>query len=81
MAEAFGPEELEAQGYRYDDAANLQRLGGYTTVDLRASWNFLPGWSLQGRVANVFDHRYETVRYYTQLGRTAYLTLRYSPAR
>ncbi|MGO4701932.1 TonB-dependent vitamin B12 receptor [Dyella sp. 2RAB6] len=71
---------VNAEGYRYDDAANLQRLGGYTTVDLRASWNFQPGWTLQGRVANVFDHRYETVRFYNQLGRTAYLTLRYSPA-
>lgn len=72
---------VNSEGYRYDDAANLQRLGGYATVDLRASWNFQPGWSLQARVANVFDHHYETVRFYNQLGRTAYLTLRYSPAR
>jgi vitamin B12 transporter len=34
---------------------------------------------LQARVANVFDHRYETVRFYNQLGRTAYLTVRFSP--
>ncbi|TBR35946.1 MULTISPECIES: TonB-dependent receptor domain-containing protein [Dyella] len=72
---------LTAQSYRYDDAANLNRLGGYGTVDLRATWNFLPGWSVQARVANVFDHTYETARFYNQLGRTAYLTLRYSPAK
>ncbi|WP_266168733.1 TonB-dependent receptor domain-containing protein [Dyella subtropica] len=72
---------VNGEGYRYDEAANLHRLGGYGTVDLRASWNFQPGWSLQARVANVFDHHYETVRFYNQLGRTGYLTLRYSPAR
>jgi vitamin B12 transporter len=72
---------LYGAGHRYDDAANQQRLAGYGTLDLRASWNFRPGWSLQARVANAFDRRYETVRFYNQLGRTAYLTLRYSPGR
>ena len=38
-------------------------------------------WSLQGRVANAFDRRYETAAFYNQLGRTYYLTVRYSPAK
>jgi len=69
-----------AAGKSYDDAANLHHLGGYSTLALRASWHFAPGWQVEGRVANAFDHDYETVYYYNQPGRTWSLTLRYSPA-
>ncbi|RAP58119.1 TonB-dependent vitamin B12 receptor [Oleiagrimonas sp. MCCC 1A03011] len=72
---------VSAYGHRYDDAANLHRLGGYTTVDLRASWQFRPRWQLQARLANALDRDYETVYYFNQPGRTAYLTLRYTPSR
>jgi vitamin B12 transporter len=69
-----------ASGKRYDDAANVYRMGGYATTDLRASYTFLPGWQVEAKLANVFDHNYETAYYYNQLGRTWYLTLRYSPS-
>lgn len=69
-----------ASGKRYDDAANTYRMGGYATTDLRASYNFAPSWQVEAKLANVFDHSYETVYYYNQLGRTWYLTLRYSPS-
>jgi vitamin B12 transporter len=68
-----------ASGKRYDDTANVYRMGGYATTDLRASYAFAPGWQVQAKLANVFDHNYETAYYYNQLGRTWYLTLRYSP--
>jgi vitamin B12 transporter len=68
-----------ASGKRYDDAANVYRLGGYATTDLRASYAFAPGWQVEAKLANAFDHNYETAYYYNQLGRTWYLTLRYSP--
>ena len=68
-----------AAGKRYDDAANLHRLGGYATLDLRASYAFAPGWSVQGRLANAFDRRYESVYYFNQPGRSYYLTLSYTP--
>jgi len=70
-----------ASGYSYDDALNNTRLGGYTTADVRATWHLDDAWSVQGRVANVADKRYETAAYYNQLGRTYYLTLRFSPLR
>jgi vitamin B12 transporter len=70
-----------ASGYSYDDAANTRRLGGYTTADLRATWHLDTDWSVQGRVANVADKRYETAAFYNQLGRTYYLTVRFSPSR
>jgi len=69
-----------AAGRSYDDVANLHPLGGYSTLALRASWQFAPDWQVEGRLANAFDRRYETVWYYNQPGRTWSLTLRYSPA-
>ena len=76
---AFGG-TFNADGKRYDDAANLHRLGGYTTTDLRASYAFAPSWKVEARLANIFDRNYETAYYFNQPGRTWYLTLRYSPA-
>ena len=67
-------------GRSYDDAANLNRLGGYSTLALRASWHFTADWQVEAKLANAFDKEYETVYYYNQPGRTWYLTLRYSPA-
>jgi vitamin B12 transporter len=46
---------------------------------MRASWQFQPQWQLQARVANLFDRGYETAYYFNQPGRTAMLTLRYTP--
>ena len=51
---------LIAEGNRYNDAANNSLLPGYGTVDLRAAWNFLPGWSASLKVDNVLDRRYTT---------------------
>lgn len=71
---------VNAAGRGYDDAANLHPLAGYSTTDLRASWHFAPDWQVEARLANVFDRHYETVWYFNQPGRSAFLTLRYSPA-
>ena len=66
-------------GKSYDDAANLHRLGGYSTLALRASWHFLSNWQVEAKLANAFDHQYETVYYFNQPGRSVFVTLRYSP--
>ncbi|HEX7339036.1 MAG TPA: TonB-dependent receptor [Rhodanobacteraceae bacterium] len=70
---------FEAFGGRYDDIANTHWLGGYTKLALRGSWQFAPHWQLQAKIANAFDRDYETVYYYNQPGRTAMLTVRYTP--
>jgi vitamin B12 transporter len=70
-----------AEGKRYDDLANEQRLGGYATVDLRAEYRINPDWRVQASLGNVFDKDYETARYYEQEGRNVFFTLRYAPAR
>lgn len=64
---------------RYDDVANVHRLGGYTTLDLRAGWQFAAHWRAQVSIDNLLDRDYETVYYYNQPGRTGMLTLRYVP--
>jgi vitamin B12 transporter len=66
-------------GRRFDDVANRQALGGYTTADVYADYQLARDWSLQGRLNNVADKRYETAYGYNQQGRAFYLTLRWQP--
>lgn len=68
------------EGARYDDARNTRRVGGHATLDLRVELAFAPAWTLQARLANVFDQRYETVSFYNQPGREWFLSVRYAPA-
>ncbi len=69
-----------AAGSSYDDVANRYRLGGYSTLALRASWHFTRDWQVEAKLANALDHGYETVYYFNQPGRSWTLTLRYSPS-
>jgi len=70
---------LRAEGQRYDDLSNSLRLGGYTTVDLRAGYDFAKEWQLQARVENLLDKEYETAAFFNQPGRSLFVTLRYQP--
>lgn len=70
---------FNAAGERYDNLANTDRLGGYSTLDLRLEYAIAPAWTLQAKVGNVFDRAYETVAWYHQAGRTYGLSLRYQP--
>jgi vitamin B12 transporter len=72
---------LLAEGARFDNAANTRRVGGHTTVDLRGEYRLNADWRVQARISNLFDRDYETVAFYPQPGRAAYMTLRFSPAR
>lgn len=64
---------------RFDNATNTQRMGGFGTVDVHARYALAPDWALQLRVNNLGDKAYETAYGYNQPGRTAYLTLNWSP--
>ena len=70
---------LFESGPRFEDPANTERLGGYGTLDVRAAWRFRSHWEVQALVRNLLNKNYETALYYNQLGRGAYLTLRYLP--
>lgn len=74
----FGASLLHA-GTRFDDANNTRRLAGYTTADLSVDWSFSRDWSMQAKVNNLADERYETAYGYNQPGRGVYVTLRWQP--
>ena len=78
---AFGDVSVGAswigEGRRFETVDNTMELAGYSTLDLRGEWRFAPAWTLQGRIANVFDRDYQTAAYYPQAGRQFGLTLRY----
>ncbi len=64
-------------GPRFDDLANTQRLGGYTTIDFNTSVVIHKDYFIQLKLNNVLDRRYETAQYFNQEGRSVYLTLHY----
>ncbi|MFT4198856.1 MAG: TonB-dependent vitamin B12 receptor [Pseudoxanthomonas sp.] len=66
-------------GRRYDDSANSVQLGGYATLDLRAEYPLGRTWTVQAKLANVFDRQYETVAWYEQPGREYRVSLRWQP--
>lgn len=53
------------------------RLGGYSVLDLRAGWRFLPRWRLEARLSNALDRDIEPIRDYQALGRQAWLGVRF----
>ncbi len=67
-------------GPRFDDLANTQPLGGYTTADVLLEWTPVKRWTLQAKIGNATDRRYETALYYPQDRRNFFVTLRYRPA-
>jgi len=70
---------LHANSRTYDDLGNSRIIKAYTTVDLRAAYQFHKDWLLQARIDNVFDRDYETASFYNQAKGDFWLTLRYRP--
>jgi vitamin B12 transporter len=69
--------EWQVSSYRFDDAANKFRLGGYGLVNLYASWQFSRDWSALVRWNNLADKQYELARNYATAGSTVFAALRY----
>ncbi|MCW9012977.1 MAG: TonB-dependent receptor [Gammaproteobacteria bacterium] len=69
---------LHAAGGRYDDAANTDLLPGYGLVNLRSSYALNKSLSVKGKIDNLFDKEYETIRDYNNLGRTIFVSLSYN---
>ncbi|HSH28073.1 MAG TPA: TonB-dependent receptor, partial [Wenzhouxiangella sp.] len=66
---------LIAQNHRYDDEANQERMPGFATLNLRAGYDFAPGWNTRLIVEDVLDREYRTVKGYEGAGRAAYLSV------
>ena len=69
--------ELQLSGRRFDDAANVNRLGGYGLLNLYTTWHVTRDWSLLARVDNAADKHYELARNYGTAGRTWFAGIRY----
>lgn len=70
--------ELLFSSERFDDAKNKNRLGGYGLLNLYASYDFAPRWSLFGRWNNVLDKDYELARNYATGGSSLFVGVRYA---
>jgi vitamin B12 transporter len=71
--------EVQASGHRYDDAANTQRLGGYTLLNLYASTRIARDYTVLARIDNLADKPYEMIRTYATPGRVLYVGLKWAP--
>lgn len=71
---------VHAEDKRYVDEENLNTayLPSFATADVRVAYQVNPDFSIQAKLANMFDKQYETSQGYNQDGRTAWLTLRYA---
>ena len=70
---------LRAEGRRWDDPANTQRVGGFATLDLRAEYTLLKQLTLQAKVNNILNKHYQTVSGYNADALNFFFTLRYAP--
>ncbi|RZL99913.1 MAG: TonB-dependent receptor [Variovorax sp.] len=71
--------EMQTSASRYDDAANLRRLGGYTIFNLVASTQITRDLTLIARIDNVGDKDYVLARTYATSGRAGYIGLKWAP--
>ncbi|MGV8892182.1 MAG: TonB-dependent receptor domain-containing protein [Burkholderiaceae bacterium] len=70
--------ELLLSGERFDDVKNKNTLGGYSLLNLYASYDFAPDWSLFGRWNNVLNKDYELARNYATSGSSLFVGVRYA---
>jgi vitamin B12 transporter len=68
--------ELIASSLRYDDPANLLKMGGYAIVNVTAEWVLPHGITLFARVGNVFDKNYDLAAGYATGGATVFAGVR-----
>ena len=68
---------LRASGLRYDDAANLQPLGGYGLLSVHGDWRVTRDWSIVLRVDNLADHEVQPAYGYEAPPRQWFATVRY----
>jgi vitamin B12 transporter len=69
--------EVIASSYRYDDAANTRRLGGYGILNLTVEWDVARNWTLFVRGNNVFDQDYQLAADFSTGGATVFAGVRW----
>lgn len=71
---------VHAEDKRFVDSEglNTSSLPSFATADTRVTYQATPEFSIQAKLANMFDKQYQTSEGYNQDGRTAWVTLRYA---
>jgi vitamin B12 transporter len=69
-----------SQSHTFDDTANTVRLGGFTTLALRANFDLSENWKVKVNANNLTDKEYVTARGYRSMGRELLFTLAYTPS-
>lgn len=67
---------LQYVGHSFNNASNTQRLKSYVLTDMRIAYPINDTFELYGRVENLFDQQYETIRTYGTPGRGAFAGVR-----
>ncbi|MGR4864048.1 TonB-dependent receptor plug domain-containing protein [Caulobacter sp. LARHSG274] len=67
---------LQYVGHSFNNASNSQRLKSYVLTDVRIAYPINDTFELYGRIENLFDQQYETIRTYGTLGRGAFAGVR-----
>lgn len=73
--------DMRAESFRFDDAANTTRLGGYGLLNLNVRRKLGKGWTGFLSVSNALDKDYTTAGGYQSQGRVAMLGVRYRSPR
>ena len=68
---------VHASGPRYDSPGEANRIGGYTTVDVRVRYAIAPRWSAELSATNLLDRQRETSIGYDAPRRSVLLSLRF----
>jgi vitamin B12 transporter len=73
-----------SQSHTFDDAANTVRLGGFTTLALRANFDLSDNWKVKVNANNLTDKEYVTASgflgNYRSMGRELLFTVAYTPS-
>ena len=69
--------EWQLSGQRFENAANTTRLGGYGLVNLYATYQVNPDWSVLARWNNIAGKDYELARFYATPGSKVFVGVRY----
>ena len=65
-----------AQDYRYDGVTG-DKIPGYGITNFYTRYPLGKNWILHGRINNLFDKRYETVEFYNEPRRNAFISIAY----
>ncbi|MDO9104867.1 MAG: TonB-dependent receptor [Methylovulum sp.] len=82
MSKAIGAFDLGvnvlAQGGRFNEPQDQNRVAGFVTVDLRSAYRINKNWILSAKLNNLLDKTYQTVNTYNTADRNFFLSLHYN---